>query len=69
MFTGTGGPTECQEFILFVRQQAVEGNKARDNDWIADYAASCITGSALEWFEDLDEEVTLDWKLLRRALC
>ena len=35
---------------------------------MADYAASCIIGEALIWFEGLDEEVQGEWPMLRAAL-
>lgn len=42
--------------------------KERDNIWIAHYASSCFGGSALRWFEGLDDEVQEDWKKLRKAM-
>ena len=67
-FSGTGGPPECREFVRSVRQQALKEGKSRDDEWIADYAATCFTDEAFDWFESLDEDVRLDWKLLRREL-
>lgn len=55
-------------FIRLVRQKALAEGRERDDQWMAAFASSCIDGSALEWYETLDEEVQESWKLLRAAL-
>lgn len=49
------------------RLSLVKG-KQDDNRWIAQYAATCFIKEALRWFEDLDEEMQNDWRLLRKAM-
>ncbi|KAG9042382.1 hypothetical protein FS837_010949 [Tulasnella sp. UAMH 9824] len=50
-----------------LRPVIIQG-KQDDNRWIAQYAATCFIKDALRWFEDLDEEVQNDWRLLRKAM-
>ncbi|KAG9039868.1 hypothetical protein FS837_000894 [Tulasnella sp. UAMH 9824] len=66
-FTGTDGLT-CHQFIRAIREHALEAEKQQDNRWIADYASIRFGGEALKWFETLDDETQIDWKLLRRAI-
>lgn len=46
----------------------MEIGKQRDDQWMADYASICLDGGALAWYENLDDVVRGDWKLLRQAL-
>ncbi|KAG8892242.1 hypothetical protein FRB99_002855, partial [Tulasnella sp. 403] len=65
IFEGIDG-IECEDFIHLVRRRAyLEG---RDNEWIVNYAATCLVGDALRWYLGLDEEVQEDWRLLQKAL-
>ena len=68
LFKGIGGAEECTEFIRSVRAHAFSQGKTRDDEWIADYAATRMTGPAVIWFEGLEEETQTSWKLLRRVL-
>ncbi|KIO27971.1 hypothetical protein M407DRAFT_6982 [Tulasnella calospora MUT 4182] len=65
-FNGVDG-LRCHEFIQAVRRCAFNEGKSRDDAWIADRAALCFSGPALMWFEELDDDVQRDWKLLREA--
>lgn len=67
VFRGLPGEP-CEEFIRCVRGRAFSEGKQRDNEWICDFASTCFTGRALRWYEELDEEIQQDWKLLRQAL-
>ncbi|KAG8907952.1 hypothetical protein FRB99_001460 [Tulasnella sp. 403] len=67
VFRGGSG-TDCEDFVRDVRKRALSKGKHFDDEWIAYYAASCMTGAALRWFEQLEERTQKDWKLLRRAL-
>ncbi|KAG8889403.1 hypothetical protein FRB98_004496 [Tulasnella sp. 332] len=40
----------------------------RDQEWMVDYAESCLGGPAIRWYSELDDDVTLTWKRLRQAL-
>lgn len=58
----------CEDFILKIRRYAFSQGKEEDDRWTANYAATCIAGDALRWFEGLDSETQTSWRLLRRAL-
>ncbi|KAG8957120.1 hypothetical protein FRC00_004450, partial [Tulasnella sp. 408] len=56
------------EFLQRIRRSAFQKGKSRDSTWMADRAALHFSGSALKWYESLDEGVQQDWNLLRKAL-
>ncbi|KAG8908679.1 hypothetical protein FRC01_007306, partial [Tulasnella sp. 417] len=60
--------TECEDFIQTISKYAFSQGKQRDDQWIADLAATCMTNDALRWWGALDEEVQGSWKLVRRAM-
>ncbi|KAG9047180.1 hypothetical protein FS837_002872 [Tulasnella sp. UAMH 9824] len=60
--------TECEEFIAAILKHAFARGKQRDDQWMADFAATCLANDALRWWSGLDEEVQGSWKLLRRAM-
>ena len=66
-FTGTNGPTASQ-FLKMVRLDALQQNRPKDDEWIAQWAAAHLDGPALFWYEELSEETQESWKLLRREL-
>ena len=66
-FEGKDGD-ELEKFILSVRKYAFAQNKSKDDEWIADFVRPCLTGAALRWYMNLDEEVRSSWWLLGRAL-
>lgn len=47
---------------------AFQQGKQRDDEWVADFAATCFGGEALEWYVDLDEESQTSWRKLRARL-
>ncbi|KAG8995583.1 hypothetical protein FRB93_001087 [Tulasnella sp. JGI-2019a] len=62
----SGGPSE--HVLLFaqaVHRFAFAFGRQKDNAWIADYVYGCLSGEALNWFEDLDHDVKKDWSRLR----
>lgn len=59
---------EAEDFIVNARRIAYHYGKQRDDTWMADLAAPCMTGRALRWYEALDDETRDSWALLRRAL-
>ncbi|KAG9039870.1 hypothetical protein FS837_000896 [Tulasnella sp. UAMH 9824] len=67
VFSGNGGLT-CHQFIRAVRERAIEAGHQRNDEWMADYASIRLEGEALKWFESLDDETQISWKLLRRAI-
>ncbi|KAG8898452.1 hypothetical protein FRB99_007433, partial [Tulasnella sp. 403] len=67
LFEG-GDSTECDQFIRYVRMQALKADKAQDSYWAAKFATACLGGEALRWHLTLDEETQDDWKELEKAL-
>lgn len=59
---------ECERFINAVTRQALAAGKQRDDQWSADFAASCFIGGALRWWDGLDERTQSSWRLLRKAM-
>lgn len=59
---------ECEEFIAAILKHAFAQGKQRDDQWMADFAATCLANDAIRWWSLLDEEVQGSWKLLRRAM-
>ncbi|KAG8913588.1 hypothetical protein FRC01_004473 [Tulasnella sp. 417] len=66
-FEGKGGK-EAEDFVAAVKKIALKEGKHQDSEWTAAFASTCFYGPALRWFEELDENVQSDWKLLRRAI-
>ncbi|KAG8854804.1 hypothetical protein FRB96_007333 [Tulasnella sp. 330] len=68
--TFSGAPNEdVASFIQNIQQIAFARGRQRDYDWLADYAATCLTGTAMRWYSELEESQERDsWVLLRRAL-
>ncbi|KAG8909666.1 hypothetical protein FRC00_009691, partial [Tulasnella sp. 408] len=66
-FTGESGE-EAEDFIQAVNKRAYAAGKQRDNAWIAEFAYPFFSRKALRWYEDLDEGIQNDWKLLKRAI-
>jgi len=67
IFEGTDGEDSVR-FAQAIRKRAFAEGKLRDDQWMADLAATCFVGDAFDWFDGLDEEVQASWKLLRPAL-
>ncbi|KAG8895683.1 TOM (translocase of outer membrane) complex component, partial [Tulasnella sp. 417] len=59
---------ECEGFIFAVQRTAFAQGKQRDDAWITDFVASCLTKDALRWWIKLDLETQRNWDLLRRAM-
>ncbi|KAG9024727.1 hypothetical protein FS837_005219 [Tulasnella sp. UAMH 9824] len=60
--------TECEDFITAIVKLAFAQGKQRDDQWMADFAATCMVNNAMRWWSTLDEEVQGSWKLLRHAM-
>ncbi|KAG8949846.1 hypothetical protein FRC04_008149, partial [Tulasnella sp. 424] len=64
-----GGATDfAAPFIQSVQRVAFLQGRIKDDEWIAEYASTSFTDSALEWYVGLEEETQLSWKKLRVAL-
>lgn len=66
-FSGESGRA-CEKFIRDVRTHAFKNGKQRDNAWQADFAAMCLDGAALRWYEDQNMDTQEDWSLLRKSM-
>ncbi|KAG9002171.1 hypothetical protein FRB93_011797 [Tulasnella sp. JGI-2019a] len=66
-FTGTSA-AECERFISDVGKHAYLHGKQRDDEWITDLVASCLTGTALKWHVMLPSQVAWHWGSLQQAM-
>ncbi|KAG8899340.1 hypothetical protein FRC01_010577, partial [Tulasnella sp. 417] len=62
------GTTGSDQFIRNVRRVALARDKHSNDEWCAAFAASCLEGPALAFYERLSEDVQNSWKRLRAAL-
>ncbi|KAG9040856.1 hypothetical protein FS837_013005 [Tulasnella sp. UAMH 9824] len=67
IFRGGSG-SDCEEFIRAVYAYAFERDKTKDDEWIAAYAATRLSGKALRWYAQQDKAIKLDWSALQVAL-
>ncbi|KAG8990917.1 hypothetical protein FRB93_002989 [Tulasnella sp. JGI-2019a] len=66
-FSGERGQDPAA-FIRAIQTIAFAQGRQRDNDWQADYAATCLAGPAMQWYCSLRDEERSSWSDLRRAL-
>ncbi|KAG8992841.1 GTP-binding protein [Tulasnella sp. JGI-2019a] len=52
-------------FLQNVKRVAFAQGRQRDDEWLVDYTEISLTGEALRWFHQLDQETARSW----RALC
>ncbi|KAG8915919.1 hypothetical protein FRC00_007198, partial [Tulasnella sp. 408] len=65
----SGAPNEsAASFIQSIQRIAFTQNRIEDDKWMAQYASTCFSDSALMWYLKLDEEIQANWKKLRLAL-
>lgn len=67
LFDGKEG-LSSHEFVQQVQRTAFQQGKQRDDEWVADFAATSFSGEALEWYVSLDEEAQTSWRKLRAGL-
>ncbi|KAG8992826.1 GTP-binding protein Rab-3D [Tulasnella sp. JGI-2019a] len=68
LLTFDGSDTsDVTTFLQNVKRVAFSQGRQRDNDWLVDYAEASLTGDALRWFHELDEDTVDSWKALRGA--
>ncbi|KAG8867032.1 GTP-binding protein, partial [Tulasnella sp. 331] len=65
-FNGREGE-DPTEFLRNVKRVAITEGQ-RDDQWLIDYAESCLAGIALEWFLDLEDDAIGSWRGFQRAL-
>lgn len=67
--TFSGNPSEdVTIFIQSVQMVAFEQGRQRDDDWRTDYLTTCLSGDALLFYSELDDEDQYSWRRLRAAL-
>jgi len=67
LFSGREGE-DVMAFLLHVQQAAFALRRQWEDDWVAAYAGTCLTGPAMWWYTGLDDEDHRSWKRLRRAM-
>lgn len=70
-FDGSPGPDhdfDVEFFIRAVRKHSLLKGRHGDNLWTAQFASTCLQGSALRWYETLPESIQNDWTQLCVAL-
>ena len=67
VFTGLEGPNVAQ-FVRIARVNALQQDRSKDDEWIAQWTAADLDGPAFFWYEGLSEDIQESWKLLRREL-
>lgn len=50
------------------KRVALAEGRQRDEQWLMDYAETCLGGPALSWFLELNDEALRSWKGLQRAM-
>ena len=66
-FDGMDG-TACETFVLAIQRHGRREGRMMDDEWMAELASICLTGSALRWWSTLADDVQRSWRLLRAAL-
>ncbi|KAG8898546.1 hypothetical protein FRC00_002670, partial [Tulasnella sp. 408] len=66
-FDGKEG-LSSHDFVQQVQRTAFQQGKQRNDEWVADFAATSFSGEALEWYVGLDEESQTSWRKLRAGL-
>lgn len=67
IFWGTDG-TECEAFVVAIRDLAFAKGKEEDHHWMIHYATTRLRGKALRWHAKLDLSTQKDWYLFVQAL-
>ncbi|KAG8843021.1 hypothetical protein FRB96_004474, partial [Tulasnella sp. 330] len=63
--------TESEDVTEFVREVnciAIDQGKRKDNEWIVEYAESCLGGNAIRWYSELEGDEIATWNGLRKGL-
>ncbi|KAG8970188.1 hypothetical protein FRC05_000709 [Tulasnella sp. 425] len=64
-----GLPNESSSaFVQCLQRIGFQQGRGRDDEWMAEYAATCFEGDALSWYAQLDDEIQESWKKLRAKL-
>ncbi|KAG8988885.1 hypothetical protein FRB94_005592 [Tulasnella sp. JGI-2019a] len=68
-FNGTDSE-DVTDFVQAVKRIAMDQGRQRDQEWMFDYAESCLGGQAVRWFDERQSqgEALASWGDLRHAL-
>ncbi|KAG8988886.1 hypothetical protein FRB93_003911 [Tulasnella sp. JGI-2019a] len=68
-FNGTDSE-DVTDFVQAVKRVAMDQGRQRDQEWMFDYAESCLGGPAIRWFtqRQAESEALASWDALRYAL-
>lgn len=66
-FSGNG-LDDVTEFLRDVQKVAFSAGRQRDDDWRADYVATCLSGPAMIFYMTLSDEDRYSWPKLCRSL-
>lgn len=66
-FDGRHGE-DVTDFLRDVKRIALAEGQLHNDQWLIDYAETCLAGPALKWFLDLDDDVLASWRGLQKAL-
>ncbi|KAG8990920.1 hypothetical protein FRB93_002992 [Tulasnella sp. JGI-2019a] len=66
-FSGEPGE-DAADFVGNIQRIAFAQGRQRDDEWQADYAATCLAGPAMRWYCDLEDDKRMAWSNLRRSL-
>ncbi|KAG8892722.1 hypothetical protein FRC00_011652, partial [Tulasnella sp. 408] len=65
----SGAPGEkATSFIQNLNRRAFAHGKSKDDEWLSQYAAACLSDDALMWYYGLAEEVQNSWRRMCPAL-
>ncbi|KAG8912723.1 hypothetical protein FRC01_004938, partial [Tulasnella sp. 417] len=65
----SGAPDEkAAAFIQSLNRRAFAQGKSKDDEWLAQYAAACLSDDALTWYYSLADEAQNSWKKMCPAL-
>lgn len=59
---------DCRKFVATINRHAFTSGKAKDDQWIAEFAGACFAEDALVWYVGLEDETRDSRKLLRKAI-
>ncbi|KAG8941162.1 hypothetical protein FRC04_004686 [Tulasnella sp. 424] len=64
-----GNTDHCCEFVADILRYALRMGQSHDKEWVADYAATRLRGSAMRWYTlELDAASKSDWNKLQVAI-
>ncbi|KAG8871455.1 hypothetical protein FRB97_008669 [Tulasnella sp. 331] len=66
-FEGKDGES-VTAFLQSVKRVAFSQGRQRDDEWLVDYLETCLSEEALVWYDELDDGIRGNYKILRSAM-